>query len=219
MKFRHGAFQEKVSCVARGAGCVAVVGVSVAALAACGATGGRIVSESAAVPEFYGQLNRCLKKQGIANPEAVAKAANVERAIPALLGTEGVLVPSGVTKSHYEGALKRCGVTNVHVGRVPITNPVARRRIVAVNACLANNGFALPAADFSGRGPVLDTSAVDVASARWVATAMGCSVTSALTKAPLVVCMGTDALAGSATGANFEARLLALPACLKKRGL
>jgi hypothetical protein len=219
LKSRRGAFQSRVSLVARYAACIVALGASVAALVACGTTGGRTVNGSTAVPEFFEHLNTCLKAHGIANPEASARAADAERMIPALLGTGGIPVPSGVTKPQYEAALRRCGVTNVHVGRVAITNPLVRRKILSVRSCLANNGFTLPAANFPGPGPVLDTNRIDVGSARWGATVMGCSVTQALTKVALSVCMGKDVLSGPATGAHFEDHLLALPACLKKAGL
>jgi len=205
--------------VARYATCIVAVWASVAALVACGTTNGLTVNGATGPAEFFEHLNSCLKRHGIANPEASARDADAERMIPALLGTGGIPVPRGVTKPQYEAALRRCGMTNVHVGRVAITNPLVRRNILSVRACLANNGFTLPAANFPGPGPVLDTSGIDVGSARWVAAAMGCSVTQALTKVTLSVCMGRDVLVGRAAGATFEDHLLTLPSCLKKGGL
>lgn len=219
MKSNLGTFQGEISIVTRYAACILAVGASVAAFVACGTTDGPTVNGSTVLPEFFEHLNTCLRAHGIANPEASTKAADAERTIPALLGTGGIPVPSGVTKPHYEAVLRQCGMTNIHVGRVAITNSLVRRKILSVRSCLVNNGFTLPAANFPGPGLVLDTSGIDVGSARWVATAMGCSVTQALTKVTLSACMGKDMLAGSATGASFEDRLLALPACLKKSGL
>jgi hypothetical protein len=219
MQSRHGEFRRRISLVMRNTACVVAVGASVAALVACGITGGRTVNGSTALPDFFRHLNMCLKAHGIANPEASATAIDAQRTIPALFATVGIPVPSGVTKSQYEGALRRCGVTNVPVGRVAITNPLQRRKILSVRSCLANNSFTLPAANFRGPGPVLDTNGIDVGSARWVATATGCSVTQALTKGTLSACMGKDVLEGRAVGANFEDHLLALPACVKRVGL
>jgi hypothetical protein len=219
MKSRQGAYQRRVSLAAYYAACIVAIGASVAALVACGTTGGRIVNGSTAVPEFFEHLNTCLKAHGIVDPEASAKVADIERTIPALLGAGGIPVPSGVTKPQYEAALRRCGVTNAHVGRVAITNPLVKRKVLSVRSCLANNGFTLPVANFPGPGPVLDTSLIDVDSARWVATAMGCSVAQGLTKVILSMCMGKDGLTGSATGVAFERHLLLLPACLKDDGL
>lgn len=218
MKSRQDALR-RVSPVARYAARIVAVGASAATLVACGTTGGDAVNGSAALPAFFRHLNTCLKAHGIANPETAARGAEAAGMIPALLGAGGTPVPNGATKLQYETALRRCGVTNLHVGRVAITNPLLRRKILSVRACLANNGYALPAASFSGPGSVLDTSRIDISSARWVATAMGCSVTQALTHNTLNVCMGGNVLAGQATGANFEDHLLALPACLKKGGL
>jgi hypothetical protein len=218
MKSRYDMLGDQIRrgcAVIRCAVCIIAVGVVGALLVACGTTGGQTVNGSTALPEFFEHLNACLKSQGIADPESSAKAADVERTIPALLGAAGVPVPNGVTKVQYEAALKRCGV-NVRVGRVAITSPLLEERIMSLRSCLVNNGFTLPPPDFPGPGPVLETAGIDLGSARWVATAMGCSVTRSLTKATLSGCMGEGVLAGRATGANFEDHLLALPACLKK---
>jgi hypothetical protein len=217
MKFRWGTYEKGVPVMARAVSMM-VLGVSVAGLVACGTTGGRVVRGSAS-SEFFDHLNTCLKAHGIVNPEASASAVNVTQMIPALVGTEGIPVPSGITKAQYETALRQCGVANVQVGRTAITNSVVRGKILSVRTCLANNGFTLPAANFSGGGSVLDTSGIDTGSARWRATAMGCSVTENLTQVALRECMGTGALAGRATGGNFEERLLSLPGCLKRGGL
>ncbi len=218
MKSRSGVLGDQIKsgrAIIRCAVCIIAVGVVGALLVACGTTGGQNVNGSTALPEFFEHLNACLKSQGIADPESSAKAADVERTVPALLGTAGVPVPNGVTKVRYEAALKRCGM-NVRVGRVAITSPLLEQRIKSLRSCLVNNGFTLPPLDFPGPGPVLETAGVDLGSARWVATAMGCSVTRGLTKATLSGCMGDAVLAGRATGASFEDRLLELPACLKR---
>lgn len=219
MKSNWREFQRRMTQTARYATTILAIGASVAAFVACGTTNGRMVNGSTLLPEFFTHLNMCLKAHGVVNPEASARAVDAERTIPALLGTGGIPVPSGVTKPQYEAALRRCGMTNVRVGRTVITNPLVRRKILSVRTCLTNNGFTLPAANFPGPGPVLDTSGINVGSARWVATAMGCSITQALTEVTLSACMSKDVLAGPATGANFEDQLLALPACLKKGGL
>lgn len=220
MKFRRGTHQVERArfCIRRPAS-IAAVGTSCLLLGACGITGGRVVNGSAALPEFFGHLNACLKAHGIAHPEASTSAADAERSIPALLGVAGIPVPDGVTNAQYEAALKRCGVTNVHVGRSPITSALVKGRIASIMSCLARNGYTLPAPNFIGSGPVVDTTRIDVGSARWRATAMGCSVTQDLTKAVLSKCMGDGVLAGRATGGLYEERVLALPSCLKKAAL
>lgn len=186
-------------------------------LVACGATGGRTVNDSAWVlPEFFTHLDACLKTHGVADPETPARAVDVEHMIPALVGTEGIPVPKGVTPAQYESALRGCAVRNVRVGRIAITNPQVRREILSVRSCLVNNGFPMPAANFPGPGPVLDISAIDVGSARWVVTASGCSVNSSLTSVALSVCVSRNVLMGRATGPEFEDQLLGLPACLKR---
>jgi len=200
--------------VIRCAGCTTVVGMSCVLLVACGAAGGGTIHGAAVLPAFFSGLNACLEKHGIAHPESSANAVGAEQTIPALVGTAGIPVPRGVAKVQYENALRRCGIEDVHVGRVPVTSSLLKHRIVLLRTCLANNGFALPAPNFSGQGAVLDTEGIDFASARWRATAMGCSVTRTLTKSALSRCMGDSILAGRATGASFEDRFLALPRCL-----
>lgn len=220
MKSRLGMHQVERACshIRLGA-LIAAVGTSCVLLVACGITGGRVVNGSAALPEFFGDLNACLEAHGIAHPEVSTSAVDAERSIPALLGVAGIPVPDGVTNAQYEAALKRCGVTNVHAGRVPITSPLLKSRVASIVSCLAKNGYTLPAPNFIGPGPVVDTTGIDLGSARWRATAMGCSVTRDLTKTVLSKCMGDGVLAGRATGVRYEDRVLALPNCLKKAGL
>ncbi len=217
MKSRWRRREKRAAVVARTLSMMAM-GVSFAGLMACGTTGVRVVGDGTSMA-FFDHLNTCLKAHGVANPERTARVVNVEHMIPALVGTQGIPVPRGVTKTQYAAALTQCGVTNAQVGPAAITSSVVRGKIRAVRTCLAKNGFTVPAANFSGSGSVLDTSGIDVGSARWMATAMGCSVTDGLTQAALIGCMGTDALTGRATGRKFEDHLLSLPACLKRGGL
>jgi hypothetical protein len=174
------------------------------------------VSGSQGLLVFFGHLDACLMQHGISHPEVSANAMEADRTIPALLGAAGVPIPTGVTRDRYEAVLAKCGVAGIHVGRVPITDPILMRRIALLRSCLAGNSFTLAAPDFAGPGPELDTSRVDLGSARWVATAMGCSVTAALTRAMLEKCVTHNVLIGKAKGVSFENSLLNLPSCLKR---
>jgi hypothetical protein len=198
-----------------GASAVAVVSAGV--LAACGA------NLAAIGPGSLTALDKCLEKHGIAHPEESAPASSVEKTIPILLGIRGIHVPREATQTEFEGALKTCGAADVRVAPAPITNPLLQQRVERLAQCLAANGFRLPPPDFPGPGPVLDTQGVDIASARWIATARACSVTTGvaykgvrLNEALLKACLGDQALEGAArTNAQFQRRIEGLPACLR----
>lgn len=179
-------------------------------LSACGITlhtGSEIAS---------GSLDNYLKKQGIPRPEDVAPPSGQELAIPGLQDVGGLRVPRGSTKAQFEAALSKCGAGNLHVGPRPITSPMLRQKIREIRTCLAANGFDLPSPTFAGTAPVLDTSHVDIESARWRATAMGCVATSRLRQADLNRCLGAKALKGEAnTNREFQNRIVELPHCLR----
>lgn len=186
-------------------------------LSACGIslhTGSEIVS---------GSLDNCLKKRGIADPEDVTRPSGQELAIPGLQNVGGLRVPRGSTKARFEAALSKCGAGSLHVGPRPITSPVLQRKILELRTCLAANGFDLPAPTFAGTAPVLNTSHVDIESARWRATVMGCGVTDRrdysgppLDEAALMRCLGVQALKGAAkTNPTFQNRIVELPYCLR----
>jgi hypothetical protein len=163
-----------------------------------------------------GSLDSCLKKQGIAHPEDVASPSGQELAIPGLQDIGGLRVPRGATKAQFETALSKCGAGSLHVGPRPITSPALQQKIRELRTCLAANGFDLAPPTFAGTAPVLDTSHVDIASARWRATAMGCGVTGQLHQADLTRCLGAKALKGSAdANQEFQNRIVELPHCLR----
>jgi hypothetical protein len=195
-----------------GAAVVALSLALVASLAACGGNQLGIVE-----PGSIAALDACLEKHGVPSPQNVGHPTTEELAIPGLLGFYGAPIPRGVTRVAFEQAVKACG-GNLHVGREPISNSIVERQIEGLRGCLAKNGFTLSPPDFAGPGPVLDTRAAPIASARWVATVRGCEVSARLTGADLRRCMGAAGLTGSAkTNPAFEDRYLQLPHCLRTR--
>jgi hypothetical protein len=182
-------------------------------LVACG-----VSSFDRAGPASFTELNRCLEKHGVAHPENIPGPNQEERTLPSLIGVRGVRVPLGVTRVQFEGALRECGAGYLRVAPAPVTSPVLQGRVLRVTACLARNGFMLPPPNFHGPGPVLDTSSVNVASAKWVATVRGCQITrQQLTQTALSKCMDAKALEGNAGGnMTFEQQFLGLSRCLKR---
>jgi hypothetical protein len=191
-------------------------------ISACGTSGHVIVvstfagaggSKSSAGSEFI----RCLERSGIAHPEDLPGRSREELAVPGLTGVYGMRVPVGVNRAKFAAALKKCSSGELHVGRVPVTSTAFQRQIRRLAACLAGNGYTLPPPNFPGPGPVINTSGVNIASARWEATATGCYVDNQLNQAALTKCMGPQALEGMAeTNTLFQQRLLELPRCLKR---
>jgi hypothetical protein len=181
--------------------------IAVSTLAGAGTT------KSSADSEFI----RCLKLHGIAHPEDVPGRSREELAVPGLTGVYGMRVPVGVNRAKFAAAVKKCSNGELHVGRVAVTSPVLQSRILGLTSCLARNGYTLPPPNFPGPGPVIDTSGVNIASARWEATATGCYVDNQLNQAALAKCMSPQALEGVAErNALFQQQLLELPRCLKR---
>jgi hypothetical protein len=184
------------------------------ALAACGSVSKRIKTE----PVPLTALNRCLERHGVPDPEKTQTPTPQELAIPSLLAVRGVRVPVSVNRATFKEALAKCDAGSLQVAPSPITDKRLQNRINAMRVCLARNGYILPPPNYPGPGPVLDTSMVDIASARWVATATGCGVTKELTPAALEVCMGKNALSGGAkTNVAFQRKYLQLAGCLKTK--
>lgn len=163
------------------------------------------------------EFARCLQAHGIAHPEDVGGRSPAELAVPGLSGVYGLRVPVGVKRATFASAVKTCSDGQLHVGRMAVTSPVQQRHILGLASCLSRNGYSLPSPNFPGPGPVLNVSKVNIASARWVATATGCYVDNQVTNRALERCLGERGLRGSAdTNPVFQQRLLELPRCVKQ---
>jgi hypothetical protein len=147
------------------------------AMAACGAT--RTHSEPMSVSQANDEprsdvgLSACLARQGIAGTEEPAHT-EPSSDVGGVLGQGGMRVPVGVARSHFEAALKKCGVGKIQVQGAPITNSTFRRQIVRLAICLRHSGFEIPPPNMSGTGPVFDTRRIDTASARWRTSKRAC---------------------------------------------
>jgi hypothetical protein len=156
----------------------------------------------------------CLKRHGIAHAGEVGARTPEETAIPGLLAYYGAAVPRGATRAQFERAVTQCG-GGIHVGRVPVTSGVAKAFIAELRQCLGRNGYRLPAPDYPGPGPLLDTGSIDVRSSRWVATVKGCGATPRMDPAQLERCMGARTLQRPTSDPEFERRVDGLRECLK----
>jgi hypothetical protein len=162
------------------------------------------------------RLDNCLKKYGVRHPEHVEKPSEEELTLSLLIGLRGMSVPIGVTREQFQAALDECGAGNLAVAPAPVTNPILQERVVTLRACMERNGYQLPPPNFPGPGPVIDTSGINIMSARWRATAKGCGIDRQLTPAALVACVGKDGLEGEAQhNTEFEIHILGLRRCLR----
>lgn len=190
----------------------AASGLAIAALAV--ASCGSLRGDSA--PAALAKLNSCLKKHGVAHPEDVVPPSAAELAVPQLIGVRGLSVPTGVTRSQFQGALRYCGADKIHVNPAPIIRPAVQKRVSELWLCLSNNGFTLPAPNFKGPGTVFDTSRINVTSASWIATVRGCGITRQLTKPALIKCMGLELTREARGDPAFERRFQHLAHCLTR---
>ncbi len=193
---------------------IASIGVAVGLTAAVSACSGAHVEKT--VLSSVGNLQSCLERRGVAHAREAFLPMPQSYAVPALAGVEGLSVPRGTTRAQFVAALSECGAGDLRVAPARVTSVVLQREISSLVSCLRYNGFQLPAPEFAGRGPFLDTKGVDVQSALWAATVRGCSVTRQLTREELARCMTRKGLEGNAnSNPTFYERYLKLAGCLR----
>lgn len=175
-----------------------------------------LVACDSSPPRLSDSLVNCLRKQGIERPSEAFAPDELELAFPGLRAGRGLGVPRGVTRQQFVHALQRCGAGELRVGSAPITGRLIRRKISSLVICLDNNGYSIPAPNFSSGTSVVDASGIDLKSARWRATVTGCKANPELDSERLRRCMGPGGLAGQAqANAEFQRRILDLPRCLR----
>jgi len=85
----------------------------------------------------------------------------------------GPRLPEGVTRAHFEAALKKCGGAAFgHSGR--LDSAQARERFAKFAQCMRRNGVNLPAPNTSGNGPIFNTRGIDTNSAPFKAADAKC---------------------------------------------
>jgi hypothetical protein len=125
----------------------------------------------------FSALRECLQKQGITLPRRSPGSPGTPGA-GGLLGPgsgQGPTLPSGVSRAQFEAATKKCGGGNfARGGRAP-NSPARTTALTAFAGCMRANGVNLPAPNTSGKGPVFNTSGLNVTSAQLNAAQAKCS--------------------------------------------
>jgi len=122
----------------------------------------------------FSALRDCLQKQGITLPRRSPGTPSAG----GLLGSgsgQGRTLPSGVSRAQFEAATKKCGGGNLGTGARGLNNPARTQALTAFATCMRANGVNLPAPNTSGKGPVFNTSGLNVTSAQLSAVQAKCS--------------------------------------------
>jgi hypothetical protein len=158
-------------------------GLAVLVLAACGSSSSKTTSSASAsaattttIPGTtqpqggrLAPLRECLQKQGITLPERKP-------------GTPGgrPTLPSGISRAQFEAAVKKCTG-----GNLPRRGPgslAGSLKVPAVHAalntfanCMRQHGVNVPPPNTSGKGPVFNTSGLNVASSQFHSAQVACT--------------------------------------------
>jgi hypothetical protein len=93
-------------------------------------------------------------------------------------------LPAGVTRAHYEAALKKCGALRSRLPggagaptgpRQRFRSPAFKAALLRFAACMRENGIALPAPNTTGTGPVFSTAGINTAGPRFRAAESKCA--------------------------------------------
>ena len=125
----------------------------------------------------FSALRECLKNQGITLPRRSPGSTGTPGA-GVLLGSgsgQGRTLPSGVSRAQFEAATKKCGGGNFARGRRALNSPARANALSAFAGCMRANGVNLPAPNTSGKGPVFNTSGLNVSSTQLNAARAKCA--------------------------------------------
>ncbi len=160
------------------------------ALAACGSSSSSTTTATSAASTSkakgaarFTALRECLKKDGIELPSF--KAAQARK--PGTGGPGGgvfgggapgggLKLPKGVTRAQYEAALKKCGggfQRGNFGGRV--SSAAYKKSLASFVKCMSSDGITLPTPNTSGKGPVFDTSKVNIKTAQFKTAESKCA--------------------------------------------
>ncbi len=182
----------------RGAATAALLLALAIPLAACGGSsgpsGGASTSAASTTASATGpaggradfaRLRSCLQQQGVTLPRPPAGAPGQTQTQPGGGGRPGFGFRRGggffsrlssAQRARLSAAMQKCGAPLGRFRRFGFDarNPAFRRALTAYVACVRRNGFALPAPNTSGRGPVFDPSKVNRQDPRFVAANAKC---------------------------------------------
>jgi hypothetical protein len=81
--------------------------------------------------------------------------------------------PAGVSATHFQEALKKCGSGNFK-GTARFNSPTAKAALTKFVACMRENGVTLPTPNTSGNGPVFNTTGINTASSTFKSAQSKC---------------------------------------------
>jgi len=142
----------------------------------CGSSssGGPSGTTTTAAANRRDQITECMRKQGVTLPNRPRGASGPTG--PRGAGAGGGFLFGGgqrpQTNPKFEAAARKCGL-NLNRG-VGATNPQLRKSIEKFVSCVRKNGYDIPAPNFSGNGPVFDTSKVNRNDPKFVKAAQKC---------------------------------------------
>ncbi|HEY3959984.1 MAG TPA: hypothetical protein VGL68_05680 [Solirubrobacteraceae bacterium] len=126
----------------------------------------------------FAALRECLQKNGITLPSRTPgqRRPGGGGGLLGGGGAAGVKLPNGVTRAHYEAALKKCG-GNAFAGgtRRRFDSPNFKAALAKFATCMRENGVNIPAPNTSGSGPIFSTKGIDTASAQFKTAEAKCS--------------------------------------------
>jgi pilus assembly protein FimV len=125
----------------------------------------------------FAALRECLQKNGIALPSRTPGQRR-PGGVGGLLGggAAGAKLPDGVTRAHYEAALKKCGGgAFAGGGRRRFDSPTFKAALAKFATCMRANGVNIPAPNTSGSGPIFNTKGINTASAQFKTAEAKCS--------------------------------------------
>ncbi len=154
---------------------VLVIVLAASALTACGSsspgatTSTGTTSTSTTGAGFAQQraaIQACLQKAGITLPSGPAGSATTTprtRTTPRIGGLVGGSGSSSFANPKVRAALQKCGITLAQrpAGTPQVSNPAYRKAVNNYVACVHKNGYNLPKPNFSGKGPVFNSSQVN----------------------------------------------------------
>ncbi len=125
----------------------------------------------------FAAIRECLKKEGITLPTRQPGQHPGAGGFP---GGSSSALPAGVSKAKFEAALKKCG-GNFAGGRGGFQSGTARfntaagkKALAKFAACLRENGVKVGEPDTSGKGPIFNTTGINVKSAQFRAAEAKC---------------------------------------------
>ncbi len=144
------------------------------ALAACGSSSSSPSTVTAAASASkargagrFSAVRECLKKDGIELPQPKAGQTGKPGSGGGFFGGGtpggGFQLPKGVTKAQFEAAMKKCGGGFRRGGfGARVQSATYKKALASFVKCMSSNGVTLPTPNTTGKGPVFDTSKVDI---------------------------------------------------------